>query len=68
MKQNMRNANDKLLSLNKITIARLPKAQLGTIKGGEALPTLQNNAEIPESCGYACGDCMSTVTRLTISF
>lgn len=67
MKQNMPNTQDKALSLNKTTIARLPKAQLGAIKGGDG-KTIQNNMDIPESCGYACGDCMSTVTRLTISF
>ena len=54
MKQNK--TNDLTLSLNKTTIARLQKSDLKNIKAGVGF-TVQ--AQIDESCGYACGDCMS---------
>ncbi len=60
MKLNSKRGNT--LSLKKNTIAHLSSAQTSLIKGGAQQQTTQGG--IPDTCGYACGDCMSTLNSL----
>jgi hypothetical protein len=60
MKLNSKRGNT--LSLKKNTIAHLNNAQTTLIRGGAVQVTGKQG--IPETCGYACGDCMSTLNTL----
>jgi hypothetical protein len=57
----------KVLSLKKNTIAFLDKKQSNLVKGGGLDRTIRDGGGgIPETCGYACGDCMSTMNHTII--
>lgn len=60
MKQN-KLKGQKSLSLDKTTITKLQKSQMGDVKGGVGTTLMQK--EIGETCGYVCGDCMSVTIR-----
>ncbi len=53
MKPKAQNVKGNLLALKKNTVSRLNNNQAKDINGGNY---------IPETCGYACTDCMSTLT------
>jgi len=50
----------RVLSLKKNTVAFLNKAQISHLKGGQKA----TDGGLPQTCGYACGDCMSTLQTL----
>lgn len=50
------------LSLKKTTIAILKNANNNAANGGAQ--QFGTTGGIPETCGYACGDCMSTLQSL----
>ena len=58
----LKKQNGSKLSLNKSTIAKLHNSDMLKINAGYAITT-DDSGGLPETCGYACTDCMSTLTR-----
>lgn len=65
MKPNHTNQPGKIFSLQKSTVMRLSQEQSQLIKGGLAAEELTTTGGGDmQTCGIACGDCMSTLQTL----
>lgn len=63
MKPKKLNQPGRIFSLKKSTVMRLNQVQSQLIKGGLAAEEQTTTGDL-QTCGIACGDCMSTLQTL----